>query len=514
MSLVLIGSDNLAPALQESGWDVLLCGADKSADIVMDGPDPEWSEIDKILRKQAVTVEAVLVCDNIGSRTLCTGLWSCEAPVLFYGVDAPLNFFWQQPYARLFDIAALDQKNQAEQITGCHWLPVAIEPDFYKGNMASHPKPAVCFVGVVNDNIRPKRSALLNKLARAARLEIAGGRGQNWVSTARAVELYQSCQVSINENLFAGVTTRPLEIMASGGCLLTEAAPGQMDTFFIHGQHLYYFNPENLLDNLNELMTNNDLCIRLGRQGREAVFAGHTFARRVEQINQWLGRTPKKPLKAEQALAWEGESLLMAGLRWPRQEPRRLSRALGRLEAAAKVLSDSHTWWLLGLGLAALERWPQCVAALQQAYESGGDEKILPALSLGLAMYENQQPQEAHRFLRQSLDISALPGQAEFHGAAARVLVEAGREFCPGFNMSGFWPGAWTALEHLTRAVALSQGDAAKQGPFLAQLGMLLLRHNAPNQAYDCLRAAARLGVQQAGLSQACQAAGQQGYIL
>ena len=236
MRFLMLGSDNFADPLRGLGHEVLFCGPDQDADLKISSQDIAWPELSRKLAKSGFKPEVIMVCDNVGYRTLPINLYESDAITVFYGIDSPLNRFWQMPYARLFDLAFLDQPTEAEFLAArhgqAHWLPVGIQPELYGGSHRGPVSPGGAFVGVVNERVRPKRSALLDLLAGVTAIKINGGRGQAWFPTEKAAALYRGHQFVLNENLFPGVTTRPLEVMASGGALLTEEAPRAMDRFF------------------------------------------------------------------------------------------------------------------------------------------------------------------------------------------------------------------------------------------------------------------------------------------
>lgn len=512
MPILLLGSDNLAAPLRQLGQQVIYCGPDETADIVLKDPDPEWAVLEKMLGSSQP--EIIILSDNIGQRCLPTGLWGARALTVFYGVDSPLNRFWQSAYANIFDIACLDQKTDvsAASHARCFWLPVGINAELYQGSPAAPPVDGVCFVGVVDDKLRPKRSAVLGQAEQVAKLQIQGGRQQSWFPTSQAIRLYQDYAVTLNENLFPGVTTRPLEVMAAGGCLFSEAAPGQMDEFFTHREHLYYYEPGDIRPGLKELLADHDLQKRLRRQGREAVMAGHTLLQRAGQLLKWI-EPQKRTLDPLLALAWEAEALLMAGLRWPAKAGgRRLLRARGRLRSAVTANPNSHSYALLAQAEAAFAHWPQVVAAQNQAVALAGQPNQQQAhiLNLGLAYHYSRQPGKARGLWRKYLKLKSEPDKVDFHLAAARILQQNGCEFSPGFNRQSLWPGCWYALEHLQHAFTLGQ----KRGEVLFTLGELLLRNNAPNQAYDCFAQATASGFKHQRLEELSTAARRQGYIL
>ena len=503
MRFALLGSDNFAAPLRGLGHEVLFCATSKDADIKTSSRDAAWPELARKLGNRGFKPDAVIVCDDIGYRTLPVQLYDSDVITVFYGVDSPLNRFWQMPYARLFDLAFLDQPAEAEHLAAkhhrSHWLPVGIEPEYYVGRHTGALLPGGVFVGVVNQKVRPKRSALLNLLGSVAPMEIAGGRGQAWFPTEKAAACYRGHQFVLNENLFSGLTTRPLEVMASGGALLTEEAPGAMDRHFRDGKHLLYFSPQSLRQKLYLLLEDSALRDRLARSGREAVLSGHTLAHRAEQLVGLIEDIAQEPRGLAQrprgrvALYLEGRALFTAGLRWPgKGGGQRVLAGAGRLLAAAGD-TDRPTPMSKWAGLAALVLGESdiCLKYLQMATESGGaEERLLLALAaaqLGKARIAKQAVAAL------GPEVSASPqngGPASLNLAAARILAQRGRSFTPGFDARKLPPAMWSGLEHMIQTC-----QAQPENGFLwEELGDLLLANNAPNEAHHSYAIAERCG--------------------
>lgn len=520
LHILLLGSLDFAGPLQELGHQVHTCGPGE-ADLYLADPDANWPELERMLTAKGLQIDAILVTDNIGRRALPTGLWNAEPATAFYGLDSPINRFWQIPYARLFDVALMDQRPQAEELQKLHtntgWLPVAIDPARYEGSIPKRLEPGVCFVGVVNENLRPKRSAILDKVKQIAPLTIRGGRGEFWFSTQQAAELYRSHQVMLNENLFVGVTTRPLEGMAAGACVLSEAAPGAMDQFFKDGEHLLYFTPGNLKQKLELALGDDRLRRRLAQAGRERVLSAHTLRHRaadiVERLETALALDPSQRPRAGggEALHLEGQALTMAALRWPGKSPAsRLMRGAGRLQAAAndgaKPLPAARA---AGLACLLTGNISQAMEFLHRAVSLGGAEDRL-VLALGLwGQGRADQAWEAIRPL--TGDYPAVlqgPGAAGFHLDAARLLTSLGQGITPGFSRQGLPEITWQAMEHLVRA---SQLEPTWAQPWdLA--GDLAWQAGAPNQANMCFLQAKSLKPS-ASLNQKIQQTAWEGYL-
>lgn len=491
MHILCLGSDNLAPALRAQGCRVSTCAPQAEADLPWPAPDPDWRDLSAAAAAKGLHFNAILVTDDIGNRTLPTGLSAAEPLTIFWALDAPLNRFWHFPYAGLFDLVFFDQPLEAAALAASHpashWLPVAVDPERYQSDAKPQTQAGACFVGVVSDTVRPKRTALLNKATKFTNLAVRGGRRDQWFATSDAARLYRSHQVVLNENLFPGLTTRPLEVMASGGCLLSEAAPGSMDRYFHDFEHLAYFDPDTIEQRLEILLADENLRRRLAEQGRAAVRAGHTFRHRALQLLAQVEGMLSDPAQARpravggEALRREGEALLQAGLRWPGKDSElRLRRALGRLAAAAEGKDASlSTWRDYGLAALGLGQSEPALANLARAAEAGGN---IERLNYGLAAWHLARPDLARQAFAGLSDLHGLPGEAGFHLDAAEILRRSGQGLCPGFNRHGLPQAWWTGMEHLLEACRLRPSDPKAW----EQLGDLLLSQAAPNQAHDC----------------------------
>lgn len=519
MRILILGSDDLSGALRALGHEVLTCSPREDADLRVEESDPSWHILERLLKLKGFSPQAVLVTDHVGWRSLPTGLWEAPLPTAFWGVDSPLNRFWQFPYARLFDLAFLDQRREARDLArqheGAAWLPVAVEPSLYEGKRVDEPRRGVCFVGVLDERVRPKRSRILEKVAKIAPLEIRGGRKGAWFPTRQAAELYRSYQVVLNENLFPGVTTRPLEVMASGGALLSEAAPGDMDRFFTEGEHLLYFGPENLEQKLEVLLADSGLCRRLGERGRQEVVQHHGFRQRAETLVSRLqeaGQGEATRPGAGDALCWEGLALCLAGLRWPAKDgTRRIQRGLARLRSAARDgAAPLESARALGLVAAALGRPEEAMPYLARSAELGGARE---RLAWGLAAHQAGRPdlgREALGLLTHRWPgLAGAPGEDGFHFDAARLLLSTGYDLEPGFNRRGLAPVLWYALEHLLECVRVDH----ERAPAWELMGDLLSARGAHNQAYECYQRARNLK-DHPDLAAKQERAGRKGYIL
>ena len=522
MRILILGSGDFGKAFEALGHEVLTWESGLGGHPGQARLDPDWSELSRQLGPKAAGLDVVLVCDNLGRRTLPTGLWGCPALTVFYGIDAPLNRFWQEPYARLFDLVFFDQPAEAEEFSRlhrpAHWLPVGVDFELYQGKDRGPEKPGVCFVGVRDEKVRPKRSALLDKVAKLAPLTVLGGRQGEWLDVRRAARLYRSHQVMLNENLFCGLTTRPLEGMASGACVLSEAAPGAMDIYFNDNEDISYFDSDDLEERLKLCLGDGAYRLRLERNGREAVRAGHTMEHRVRAMLRHIGESSAKPSAGRlrktglDALRLEGEALLMTGARWPHSASSRLPRALGRLEAGVNSPNCDRSG-LEALGLAASLKGDYAAAGNMFAQAAQGDNDINVLRHMIAAWLEGDAVAVSRvgGGLRSRYpELRLEPGRAEFHLACARVMIDLGGELTPGFNRQPLPMPFWQGLEHLMEAVRLD--PTLYTAWELA--GDVLLKRGAPNQAHDCYVRARSGGDRTGELRAKTREAARKGYLL
>ena len=432
---------------------------------------------------------------------------------VYYGVDSPLNSFWQDHLAGLFDVIALDQKDMAARLSdrldrAVNWLPVGVEPEPYRPDPAEDDSDEdfdIAFVGSVESTVRPKRSAVLDRLTRRYKVRIAGSRGQGWIGPEESGRIYRRAKLGLNENLFPGVTTRMLEIMASRAVLLTEEDHNGLTDLFRPGRHLVAYNPDNL-----EQMVDRWSADRAGReaiaeQGFEEVRAKHTAAARTETLLSWIESARGRARQGEGVILSAAWAFLWVGLRWPgRNGQRRLLHGRTLFRRALAARSEAGAVHGLGLVLTALGNKAQAGQALGQAAEMNRTWPTLLALGLNLFDQGDQAGAgpilaEAHDLARRFLDAPEAapgpPGTADFHLAWGRILTGLGQGLSPGFNRSGLAMVFWTGLEHLVRAAALEPD----RPDCLTATAELLESRGQYNFAYPYRLKAAQLAPDDAG---------------
>jgi tetratricopeptide (TPR) repeat protein len=493
MRLLRVGAGDFDVPLRGLGVDVV------DAPALDPGAGPAEPDLSRALARCG-GADAVLIVDDLGGRVLPTGVVRCPVPVIHYALDSPINLWWHEDYAAACDLTLMDQRQPAARLAragrNVHWLPVGIDPERYQGpEPDGPPRFDLGFVGVISEQVRPKRSRIIDFISRRYSLEVAGGRREAWVPVEAAARLYRASKLVLNENLFPGVTTRLLEGMACGRAVVTEGGNGDgLGELFTPGRDLIAFGPDDLARKLDAYLADDGAREAIARRGRDRCLAEHTLARRAETmvglIEPLLGRGHRP---AEDVNARLGRAYLRVRARWPRRFGRRLLRRAGlhlkRAPAEPGVLFD-----LAGAALLAGDI-DEARGALDAA--AGSSEAAAARIETDPAG-------------RQALNQAAraeLPS-ATAYLAIGRFLAGRGPALTPGFMRRDAPLTMWLAAEWYQAALALDRDLVAA----LTAFAEALTDCGAHTEAFDFYSRAARLRPDDSDLKRAWQRAGRMGY--
>ena len=531
MRILLLGSGYFKPWLAKAGAEVAAAGPDPDCEL---RADPSEVDLSRLAAGMKPGPDLVLLTDDLGRRVLPWGLERCGLPKVYYGVDAPLNLFWQVHLAHLFDLVALDQKEEAEKLsarTGREvlWLPVGVDPSLYEGPPEEEVHD-LAFVGTVEERVRPRRSNILRLLKERFRVETAGARGQGWLGPGEAARLYRRAGLVLNENLFPGVTTRMLEVMAAGGCLFTEEAGNGLTDLFRPGVHYVPYGPPGgpgeIISQAEHYLNRPEKRKAIAWAGQAECLAKHTIFARAQRLlaamEEVLAQKEDRPQGSPKAremgeLAW---ATLLTGLRWPeRGGERRLARAL-LLFKEARRQGATKAGLGLALGLIVLGRSPEAEEVLDREL-ARGEAGHRALLALGMIKLQAGQEGRAKELLARAAlsidpeqklgpyDQEVLRDRAEFHLVWGRLLDLAGEGLCPGFNLTGLPTALWWGVEHLSRAVDLAPDRIEP----LVCLAELLDRHGQAALSFKIWSKAAGLAPDEERVRLGLEKAGRAGYV-
>lgn len=211
----------------------------------------------------------------------------CKYRLAVYCIDSPLNEFWLEHIAKLADDVFTDQQSSiailaTAGIKAC-WLPLCVSEHTFREKKAL--KYDISFVGTDNAH-RIKRSNILRCIKEYFPLNL-----QTKVSSSQMLDIFAESKISINENLFSGLTLRILQSMAAGTILFTEANNNDIHDLFEDGKELVYYEPDTLIPRLREVLENYPDYTHIARAGQELCRIHHTSKARA---NEFLGHITEK----------------------------------------------------------------------------------------------------------------------------------------------------------------------------------------------------------------------------
>lgn len=484
MLILSLGSEYFNKAFCDQGHKVLV-------------PSPQQGlSVKRLIHQLTDRPDLIVHTDNLGERVWPWELTGLGIPTVYYAVDGPINYWWQRHYARLFDLCLADQKQTALDLsrdTGrkVAWLPVGVEASGYRNGQP--PAQAVydfALVGVVDAQIRPKRSRLINLLAGRYHLKTAGQRGEGWVPPEEAAKLYRSAKLVLNENLFNGVTTRMLEAMAAGAALFTEKAGGDLGELFQAGEDFAWFEPHEVLEAAEYWLYHEEHRKKAARRARDKVASLHDLANRAERLLKLAdGLDCGQGLSGPEADREEGAAFFLTAFRWPRQQGRaRIEQAEALLNRALEARAHHpDTLFMLGQ-VARLKQNPEKASLLlSQGLEEGS---FRAGLALAFMDMARGREADARRRLGGLTGLGddfprpgATRGSSGLNAEAALILAgyvaEKGELFSPGFSRVELDPAMWTALEFYQAALKADPDNT----PALKGVGRMLVEGGAPAEA-------------------------------
>ncbi len=468
MNLLLLNDSYFGPTLEEAEVNVLRLGPGADNDVVV---DPFNDDISEVITQLQFRPDVVLQVDSINRRVYFNGLEKIDAPRAFYAIDGPINDFWQLDFARKFDMVWTDQQDTMELwlkdgITWAKWLPLAADRSiFYPPNSDEERDLDIVFVGTMNFQHRPKRSAILHRLRQIANVTLVDGGGKRGVPPQDVASYYRRAKIVLNELLFDGINLRTFEAMACGAVLLTEEGRGE-SRLFEDGKELVTFNTNNLEEVVLDILNDSEKRDQLSEIACETIRSNHSIkhrARRVIRELSTLQRRVDRDREEEQVLGDWG--VWMASWKWDHLHQLRHQVAERLVDRFHLLDPVRQTIFLEGVGQAEQAR-----DFLKQMLETGvASPSLKPVLaSLALSIGDEKTASEA-------LEMDASD-RMTLHLTTAERLLSLGKDLTPGFNRFQAPRSSWHAFEHFQLAYSFDENcREAIEG-----LDKVLMKHHSP----------------------------------
>lgn len=201
-----------------------------------------------------------------------------------------------------------------------HYLPLGVDPDLYTLEEKPEIIHDITFVG------RPLTETRLNILSEIVKnfgeklviysfekhfltsinemqrlnllnpeqLEIYKNCYRGFLETEKDMaKVYSGSKINLNITMDQGVSSmnyRVLEVLASGGFLLTDYKQDTAEYFEQDKNLVYYKDSSQLIENISKYLKNNDLRDQITENGNKKVLKHHTFRQRAEEILRIINR--------------------------------------------------------------------------------------------------------------------------------------------------------------------------------------------------------------------------------
>jgi tetratricopeptide (TPR) repeat protein len=487
MKILLLNDAYFRLSLQTLGHNVFFAGPASDADLKT-GDEPV--KVSSLLEACPFKPDIVLLSDSLNFRSAFLGLEDLEIPAIFYGIDSPMNTFWQFDYARVFDLAFFDQKEPVDRLRSqqpefadrIHWLPLGADHRMYTRQECEKVFD-VAFVGTLHPILRPKRSRLLGLLQRHFQVAVFDGGGTRCLPPAQVVEIYNRSKLVLNENLFPGINLRLLEAMCCGACVLTEESDGSWQSCFHDGDHLVAFNSRNVVQRIENLLRQHERRQHIADTGMTLVHSCHTIDHRAKtllraafkMVRRFKGREDHSRRIFHLGKAW-----LALASRWRDQPVGKLaSEAVQKLcEEASHGFENPELHYELGARALREGRLPDAAGSLRRALQlnpshlrsiwglfwclqESGDHR--GAATEIYRMCRQLQFKTSRRFLEKLRAGAEL--EADDYLLLGKILEKAGWLFETGIDRLTGHPSRWNAYDAWQKAIQLdaSQSEACRK---------------------------------------------------
>lgn len=327
MNLLILNYPYLAKEFTSLGHKVITAGHYDSCMVKL----TEFSFTEISRKVDIANLQCVIYADSLDEHFLYQGMENFPCPTIYVGIDSTINYFWQQHYARIFDLIFFDQPAEVgrmQQIrSGCYPLFLGFDSSVYR-DYGLAKEFDITFAGRLNNQTRPKRNNLLQLLAKNGfKVNLIDG----VTGSANPLELagiYNCSRIVINENLFPGINLRIFEALGSNTLLFTEDSCPDLAALFDDGADLVTYNADNLLQKLAFYLANPQIARQIAKNGCLKAHRWHTDIARAEYLLARVmefDRSVKNRPADDHFLA---QAALSSFLKWPNSEAGRINQQI------------------------------------------------------------------------------------------------------------------------------------------------------------------------------------------
>lgn len=370
-------------------------------------------------------------------------------PLAGWCIDAPINRYWVEPLLPLFSILFADQLTSLPHLAAAPapplWLPLCALEEWFRP-----PRPKtdnLLFVGTLN-GLRLKRQHLVARVRERMPLTCLAG-----LELPEAQDRLAAARLSLNENLFPGVTLRIFQSLAAGSLPFTEQDSPGLNLLLREGEHYLAYTPATLRDQLAAIGGHPRRWEELGAAAQAHCRRHHSGTQRAEELLEGLR---------------QGASRLQAPADFP--DERRRKAELG-VALAGYALATRYG--------GSMEPFLRTLSGLSARDDLTGGKALL---QLGLWQARRGKRENARRSLQRAHDIAVMCADENDHAAAA-LRHTALLRLAQALLADGWRAACGHLLDLLEKRIAMPvSGSPAASEPSPVPEAALLLRMAAAAQ--------------------------------
>lgn len=242
-----------------------------------------------LLREHDFRPDLFIQQERLAPRLLLDRLDEVPCPTFFISVDAHLNMFWQERYARLFDVVftphiSLFQALRPGLKPGrlVRLAPAGLDLPFLPHKRRPYP---LSFVGLLTEH-RPARGEMVRLLRRECGLR----HPEQPVPYAAMLDLLRASRLVPNESIALEVNFRLFEAASCGALVLSQDMGADQEAFFRPGlEFVSYANGLELLDKVKFYLSRPAAAEAIARAGWERAQADYLPERRAALLLREAG---------------------------------------------------------------------------------------------------------------------------------------------------------------------------------------------------------------------------------
>jgi hypothetical protein len=205
-----------------------------------------------------------------------------------YLIDVHLNYAYRTNLGAWCDLVIVAQRQfvkdlQSDGHRHVHWLPLAADPDVHFVSRLER-KYDLGFVGKMGATNSRRFQILTQVLSQFDTNDY-----RRWYAPNEMGRIYSQSKIVVNASINNDVNMRVFEALAAGALLVTDYPINGLDELLVEGrEYVGYSTAAEAIDKIQYYLAHCAERAAIAQAGQNAVLATHTYAHRMQQIEDLL----------------------------------------------------------------------------------------------------------------------------------------------------------------------------------------------------------------------------------